>query len=803
MAKKNHYPNKWPYHILLISRIRMKELIQKGCNRMLTGYGSFLYRARWGVLLVWLLLLVGAGVFGTRVFGRLQGSGAVDPNSQSSRAEQLLNTRLANTDVIILLQSSTLRATDPTFAQKTNDLLTKLRQRSEVTTLTSYYSWHGQNFISKDGHETFITLQLAGKDFTSKQNEYQALQPLLTEPGLQIGTTGIVPVTMAFNQQISQDLGRAETFTFPILAVLLLLVFSGGVAAGLPLLIGCVAILGAFAILDAITLFTNIASYVINIVTMLGLGLAIDYALFIVTRFREELALNGNHVRSALENTMVTAGRTVIFSALTVGSSLISLLLFPHPFLRSLGEGAIASILVVLLASLTLLPALLAVLGMRVNALSLQRLFRRSNSSARTRTEQRGGWYRLSETVMRWPVPTALVALAFLLTLGWPVLHIRFATLNTDSLPAGQPARVVSDKLGQDFANQQGAQLTIVVTTPGDVLSPNNLTSLDRYVKQIEAIKGVEAVQSLVTVNPNLTLPQYEQFYANPSINPQLTVYAHQIANGNVTRIVVALQPAEQSTAAVDIVNTIRAIHAPGGLVALVDGPTPLLMDLLSGLDTTLPYAFAVIIVAIFVLLFLMTGSLVMPLKAILLNILSLSATFGGLVWIFQDGHLQNLLNFSAAEGIDSSEPVLIFAIAFGLSMDYEVFLLSRIKEHFDRTGDNRKAISTGLQQTGWLITSAAILLAVVVGAFGTSRIISIQEIGVGLAIAVIIDATLVRMFLVPATMRLLGKLNWWAPAPLHWLWQRIGLTEAVNESIETNEGTQSVLAEHSAKMEA
>jgi trehalose monomycolate/heme transporter len=779
----------------------MKKPHSERVQRMLTRYGSFLYRARRGVLLVWLLLLVGAGVFGVGVFGRLQGTGAVDPNSQSSRAEQLLNTRLNGTytDVVILLQSSTLRATDPAFAQEENDLLTKLRQGSEVTTLTSYYSWHGQNFISKDGHETFITMQLAGKDFTSKQNEYQALQPLLTEPDLQIGTTGNVPITMAFNQQIGQDLGIAEAFTFPILAVLLLLVFSGVVAAGLPLLIGCVAILGALAILDALTLFTNIASYVINIVIMLGLGLAIDYSLFLVTRFREELVLNGNHVRSALEKTMATAGRTVIFSALTVGSSLSSLLLFPLPFLSSVGYGAVASILVVLLASLTLLPALLALLGTRVNALSLQRLFRRST---RTRTEQRGGWYRLSEAVMRWPVPTALVVLAFLLTLGWPFLHIRFATLNIDSLPAGQPTRVVSDKLGRDFAHQQGAQLTIAVTTPGDALSPNNLTSLDSYVKQIEAMKGVEAVQSLVTVNPNLTLSQYEQFYANPSINHQLTTYARQMANGNFTRITVALQPAEQSSAAVNIVNAIRAIHAPGGLVALVDGSTPILMDLLSSMDMALPYAFAVIIVAIFVLLFLMTGSLVMPLKAILLNVLSLSATFGGLVWIFQDGHLQNLLNFPTVGGIDSSEPVLIFAIAFGLSMDYEVFLLSRIKEHFDRTGDNRKAISTGLQQTGWLITSAAVLFAVVVGAFGTSKIISLQEIGVGLTIAVIMDATLVRMLLVPATLRLLGKFNWWAPAPLHRLWQRIGFTEAANESMETSEGTQSVPAEHSAKIE-
>jgi RND superfamily putative drug exporter len=257
---------------------------------------------------------------------------------------------------------------------------------------------------------------------------------------------------------------------------------------------------------------------------------------------------------------------------------------------------------------------------------------------------------------------------------------------------------------------------------------------------------------------------------------------AAQLANGNATKVVVALQPADRSTAAITIVNEIRAIHAPGGLVPLVDGTTPEQMDLLASLGATLPYAFLVIIAAVFILLFLMTGSLVMPLKAIILNILSLSATFGGLVWIFQDGHLQSLLNFQLLGSIDATQPVLIFAIAFGLSMDYEVFLLSRIKERFDQTGNNRLAVSSGLQQTGWLITSAALLLAIVLGAFGTAKIIFIQEIGVGLAIAVIMDATLIRMLLVPATMRLLGNLNWWAPGPLRRLWRRIGFSETIVE---------------------
>jgi uncharacterized membrane protein YdfJ with MMPL/SSD domain len=761
---------------------------------MLTRFGDFIYRARWGVLLVALAVLIGAGIFGFSAFGQFKNgsSGALD--SESARAEQLLDSKLggASPDVIILMRSDTLQATDAAFTQAATDLLARLQNHSEVASLTSYYSTHSQSFLSSDGHETFALLQLTSQDLPTKIKQYNALQPLLTSPTLQVTMGGTIPVNIAINTQINTDLEHAEIFTFPILAILLLFVFSGVIAAGLPLLIGGAAIVCAFAVLHLITLFTDVSSYAINVVTMLGLGLAIDYALFIVTRFREELAGDENDVRGSLERTMATAGRTVLFSALTVSTSLSSLLLFQSDFLRSMGMGAIAAILTVMLISLTLLPAILALLGKRINALS----FRRRRAQGAASGEHRGAWYRLSETVMRWPIPVALAVLAILLTLGSPFLHITFATPDVNVLPAGQEPLVVSQQLSQNFAHQSGAQLTIVVTTPGDALLASNLASIDSYVKSIENIPGVEQVESLVTVSPTLTLAQYQQLYANPGLNPQFTQAAQQLANGDLTKIIVALQPAEHSSAAINIINEVRSIHAPGGLAPLVDGITPAQMDLLASLGATLPYAFLIIIASIFVLLFLMTGSLVMPLKAIILNILSLSATFGGLVWIFQDGHLQNLLNFPSIGSIDATQPVLIFAIAFGLSMDYEVFLLSRIKERFDQTGDNRQAVSSGLQRTGWLITSAALLLAIVLGAFGTAKIISIQEIGVGLAIAVIMDATLIRMLLVPATMRLLGTLNWWAPAPLHRLWQRIGLRETTTVHAGVTEPAQPVLAE-------
>jgi RND superfamily putative drug exporter len=297
-------------------------------------------------------------------------------------------------------------------------------------------------------------------------------------------------------------------------------------------------------------------------------------------------------------------------------------------------------------------------------------------------------------------------------------------------------------------------------------------------VKTISALPGVEHVTSLVTSEANRTLASYQQMYAQSPLSPPFAELAHQLANGNLTKVTVELRPADHSDAAITLVNEVHALPAPGDLMPQVDGITPEQIDLMNSLASTLPLAILVIVVSIFVLLFLMTGSLIMPLKAIILNILSLSATFGGLVWIFQDGHLQSLLNFQSTGSIDATQPVLIFSIAFGLSMDYEVFLLSRIKERFNQTGNNSLSVSSGLQRTGGLITSEALLLAVVLGAFGMARIIFIQEIGIGLASAVIMDATLIRMLLVPATMRLLGNLNWWAPAPLRWLWQHIGLAD-------------------------
>ncbi len=750
---------------------------------MLTRLGSTLYRARWAVLLGGMALVVAAAIFGTGVFGLLTAGGFQDPNSQSTHAQTLLDQQLggATTDIVLLLQSNTLKATDPAFVSAATKLMATVQAQPEVASVTSYYSTHSPSFLSRDGHETFVAVQLTARDETTKETEYHKLLPQLTSPTLQVMVGGNVPVNVAINKQISADLEHAETLTFPIVTILLIIVFGGLVAASLPLVIGGCATLGAFAILRVLTGLTDISVFAINVVTVVGLGLAIDYSLFIVTRFREELAPDEHDVRGAVQRTLATAGRTVLFSGLTVSLCLMSLLLFPEGFLRSMGLGAIGAVLVAVLAALTILPAILALLGPRVNALSLQHLFRRLFPQTRgaATPEAHGGWYRLSQAVMRFPIPVALAVVGILVVLGLPFLHASFSTPDVHVLPAGQESRVVADRLAQDFPQNGASELIIAIRTPGKALATSNLASLDTYVREILAMPGVVQVQSLVTVDPTLSLAEYQQLYANPGANPQIAYAAAELANGAATKVMVELQSADFSTATENTVRQIRAIRAPGGLVPLVGGETPYQMDLFANLRATLPYALLVMALTIFVLLFLMTGSIVMPIKAIVLNTLSLTATFGALVWIFQDAHFETLLNFQSSGSIDGTQAILIFALAFGLSMDYEVFLLSRIKEQFDATHDNRAAVASGLQRTGWLITSAALLFAVVLAAFSTSEIVFLKEIGIGLAIAVLMDATLVRALLVPATMRLLGQWNWWAPRPLRALWQRVGLSES------------------------
>ena len=703
-------------------------------NSFLSWFGETLYRLRVVALLAAFAIIIAAAVFGIGVFDSLTKSSVPDPNSESAKANTLVASTFnaQSTDVVLLLSNSNLKATDPAFAQAATRLIDTLKAHPEVVSLTSYYETHNPDLLSHDRHETIVLMHISAQG--GQTSNYLVIAPLITSPLLHIEAGGFLVSDIQFNDQISADLAHAESIALPIVAILLLVIFGGLVAAGLPLLIGIVAIIGSFAILRVLTGITEVSNFAINVVTFIGLGLAIDYSLFIVTRFREELAIDEADVRGALGRTMRSAGRTIIFSGLTVSTCLLGLQFFPGVLFRSIGLAAISAALVAMIATLIILPALLAILGRHVNALSLQRVFRRGQRARRSTASAQGFWYRLSHVVMRWPVPMIVVTLAALLLLGSPFLHVAFSTDDESSLPAGASARVVVERLKQEFPNQGNSEMDIVIRTRGNALSSQNLAQLDRYVHQVSAIAKITSVESLVSIDPHL---------------------------------------------AQAIVSHVRSLAVPAGFMPLVGGDTAQDMDLFTDLRVSIPRALLVIVVAIFVLLFLMTGSLIMPLKAIILNTLSLSATCGALVWMFQDGHLHNLLGFQSVGSLDVSQIILIFALAFSLSMDYEVFLLSRIREQFDITGDNRESVALGLQRTGWLITSAALLLAIVVGAFATSKVIFIQELGVGVALAIVMDATLVRGLLMPAMMSLLGAWNWWAPRPLRAVWQRIGLKEA------------------------
>jgi len=715
-------------------------------------WGRLMYRRRRWVLAATGLLLVVAGVWGTQVFGRLGGGGFETPGSESSRAAAAIDQQFGHVaaDVVVVYTAppgSDLTVTAPAFRTAVENVTNSL-PAADVAHVTTYWST-GRNpaFATADGRSTYVTLSLVGADETAREASYRAIADQLPADGLTTLRGGQVPVYVEMNAQVKEDIGRAEGLSFPILLILLVVVFGSLVAAGLPLAVGVVAILGSFTVLQVITQFTGVSIFAVNIVTMLGLGLAIDYALFVVGRFREQLAA-GDDVGSAVVNTVATAGRTVAFSALTVAVSLGALLLFPMNFLRSMAYGGIAAVLMAMIAGLTVLPALLGVLGHRVNSLRMPWARRRS---AQPVDESRGAWARLARTVMRRPALVAVATVALLAVLGLPFFRVAFGGVDERALPANAESRVAMETLRADFPMVAAQPVQVVVTGVSGA-------ALDRYVSDLAALPDVTAAQVVAT-------------------------------DGGSALVNLSYHGESAGTQAQDVVTQARDVAVPGGGAALVGGESARLVDLLDGIQQRLPWAGLYLFVVTFALLFMAFGSIVLPLKAMVMNVLSLSATFGILVWGFQQGHLSGLLGFTSTGFLEATQPVLIFAMAFGLSMDYEVFLLSRIREEWDRTGDNSLAVERGLQRTGRIITSAALLFVVVVGAFATSGITFIQMIGVGLAVAVLVDATIVRALLVPATMRLLGRWNWYAPKPMLRFWERFGVRETDVDALPVSVG--------------
>ncbi|MFE7194528.1 MMPL family transporter [Kitasatospora sp. NPDC057541] len=704
-------------------------------------------------MLVLGLVVVAVGVvWGGQVGSRLSGGGWDTPGSESQRAAQRIEQRFPGerTDVIALFSDPGRTVQDPEFRTAVEDSLRRL-SGSDVAAVRTFWTTGSPAFVSHDQHATFASLRLNAPDADGAKELFGRIKGSFAAEGVTLGLTGRAVVFDDVSALTKEDTSRAETLSAPLLLLLLVLIFGGLAAASMPLVIGAVAVLGSFTVLRMLTWVTDVSVFSLNIVTMLGLGLAIDYALFMVGRFKEELDA-GREVAAAVRNTMATAGRTVAFSGVTVAVSVGSLVIFPQGFLRSMGYGGVAAVAIAMAASLTVLPALLAALGTRVNALRIPlpgsgRAGGRSHAGERS---QQGRWYRAARAVMAKPVLVAVPVVALLLAVGLPLLQANWGGVTEKVLPEGTGSRVTSEKLDRDFARNLTSPMSVVVTLNGDRPAdrPESRAELAAFAQRVAQVPGVDDARVVS-------------------------------AAGSSALVRVGYSQYPMSKEARGLVTAIRGVQPPADSATLVGGTSAELVDQLDSLGSHLPWMALTAALATMLLLFLAFGSVVLPAKAVLMNALSLFAAFGVVVWVFQQGHGDSLLGFTATGTIDASQPILMLAVLFGLSMDYEVFLLARMREQWDRTGDPVEAVASGVQRSARIITSAALLLVVVVAAFSTSGISFVKMIGVGMAVAIVLDVTIVRLLLMPAVLRLLGRAAWWAPAPMARWWQRHGVRES------------------------
>src|SRR5829696_6480943 len=733
---------------------------------MLERLARFLLRRRWAVLAATLVVVVAAGAFGGSAITRLKSGGFDDPDAESTRAAKVLADEFGTGDpnLVLLVTAKGGRVDDPAVAAAGEALTRRLAAEPDLAQVVSYWATGAPALKSTDGSQALVLGRITG-DEEGLDERAAALTGAYARDD--------ATLRVQVGGQAQSDLARAESIAVPITLLLLVLVFASAVAGALPLAVGGFAIVGTLLVLRVLAEVTDVSIYALNLTTALGLGLAIDYSLFIVSRYREELRA-GREPADALVVTMGTAGRTVLFSAATVAVSLLALLVFPLYFLRSFGYAGIAVVALAAIGALVVLPALLAVLGRRVDRLRLP-IGRRRAAAVATREPGAGLWHRIATSVMRRPVPIALAVVAFLVLLGTPFLGVRFGLPDDRVLPAGAEGRQVAEAVRANFAADETSALSVVTPGIGDPAA--HLADIDGYAAALSRLDGVDRVDALTGSYAAGQRLQGPLPTGDAAISPEARRFA--AADGTWLSVVPSVEP--YSAAGEDLVAAVRHLQAPLG--AQVTGPSAQLVDTKASLFGNLPAAGAIIALVTFALLFVMTGSVVIPVKALVLNLLSLTAIYGAMVFIFQDGHLAGVLGFTPTGTIDTSMPVLLFCIAFGLSMDYEVFLLSRIKEEYDRTGDTVASVAAGLERSGRIVTTAAALLAIVFVAFATSQVSFLKLFGIGTALAILVDATLIRALLVPAFMRLAGQANWWAPAPLRRLHARVGLREAPGAS--------------------
>ena len=696
-------------------------------------------------LLAALVLTLLAVLAGSGVADRLGAGGWEDPDAESTYATKALEREFPDSqpNLLLLVDAGDASVDDPAVAAEAKRLTARLAAEKDITGVGSYWSASSPALRAEDGHEALIAARITG-DEKQMGKTLDRVAPSLrgTHGPVKVEIGGIVAVRHEMQTIIQEDLTRAEMIALPITLLLLVMVFGSAIAALLPLGIGIVAILGTNAVLRGLTEFTDVSVFAMNLTTALGLGLAIDYALFIVRRFREELATGADPL-PAIGTTLRTAGRTVLFSALTVAVSLAAMLLFPQYFLRSFAYAGMAVVLLAAAAALILLPAALILLGHRVNSLDLRRLFRRGAPKKTEAQDSGTAWARTATLVMRRAPFFALGTTAVLVLLGLPFLGVKFGTADDRQLPASAESHVVQQHLRDGFPGSPGGGL--------EVLAEGRATPA-QYVSYKERIA---ALPEVLRVDGPLVKGDSAYFTVQPK--------GEAVDDG-----------------AQRLVGELRSTKAP--FDTKVTGTAAVLVDSKHAIGDRLPWAAIFITIVTLLLVFLLTGSVLIPIQAVLLNALSLTAMFGAVVWVFQDRHLSGLLGFTSPGSIETTLPVLMFCVAFGLSMDYGVFLLSRITEEYDRTGDHEEAVRHGLQRTGGLITAAAVILAVVMVAIGTSRVTNTKMLGLGIALAVLMDAMIVRSLLVPAVMRLTGRATWWAPAPLRRFHERFGLSEGEAE---------------------
>ena len=677
------------------------------------------------------IVFAAAGFFGAGVADKLDPYGAEDPDTESVQADERLEAAgHRETGVVVLLENTDPRSENG--RERIEELSASIAEDPDVAGITSFANTRSPDFVSEDGDSTYLAVALAPTDDKEIQDAGERLEAALEdEPDVLVG--GYAVAQQQTNEQVESDLQRAELLAFPILFLLSLLFFRSLVAAALPLLVGGLAIVGTFLMLSVVSEVTSVSIFALNLVTGLGLGLAIDYSLFVVSRYREELAKSGPGLE-ALRRTMATSGRTVLFSALTVAGAMASLLVFPQRFLYSMGMGGAIVALIAAGIALIVLPAVLALLGTRVNAGAPAFLRKRAEREAQV--VEAGFWYRLSRFVMRVPGRIAVLAAAFMIALGIPFLSLETTSVDAQTLPADATARQVDSALRADFPPFRDTPVTVAVEgrAPAE--------SIARQAAELPAAADVAPPRRL-----DDGLYAVQVYSAEPPLSD------------------------ESQT----LVREVRELDSGSQVTGFTAG----YIDLQASLGDHLPIVLAIMIAITLVVLFLMTGSIVLPIKQLVMNFLGLAATLGILVLVFQDGRFEDLLGYTSPGGLESTNMLFLFAVVFGLSTDYGVFLLSRIKEARDGGFENSEAVAVGLERTGRVVTAAALLFAVAIGAFVTSEMIFIKELGLGTAVAVLLDATIIRALLVPSLMELLGRWNWWAPAPLRRLHARFGLSEA------------------------